>query len=894
MIIIIVQCRLDSSRLPRKALLPLGGRPLVAWTLAAMGQVPADHHILAVDEDSYQELAPVARECGWDIVAGAKDDVLERFCAVARKYGCVEPSDSVLRATADNPFLFYEAASLLLEEMKRQPVDYLTFTGLPHGSGVEVFSARSLIEACGSTDDAYDHEHVGPAFYRHPENFASVMLPSPTRWHHPDLRTTVDTYCDYRRCLRIVRQLSRSRWPAKPFTSEEILSAFSAPSVNRPVLCVPSVARGRGTGHLRRCLDLARKTGCDILIQQLPDSWVSREEKAGAAIPAELLDLIDEARGHGLEDWQLRNTVPEEGEYSLIVTDYFSLDRGLAQRLSCAAPILAIDEGSSNTSYCDYLLDIIPSHKLGRAPNLRNSNFISLPKNRREPAWKPEADSAESTEGAAGTEGEQPEPAGQNERYSRLFSKILVSTGGEDPAGLSLPAGLALGGLEKNVTVIVSHPEAARKLIPSQMQKFIRVVPPVANLREKLFQYDVVVTHYGFTAFEALAAGCGVILLGTTPLHQALGQKYGFASVSKDEITSDRFRELLEKPWLLYPRAGTVSCSSPEGERLEEFVVRAAHGSRILCPVCGKHPLSPNPLVARTPQRTFRRCAGCGMLYMGWTFEGVQPSYSSDYFFDDYKSQYGKTYLEDFDAIKNYGVRRMSIVDAIFLVRKGSRGKSRRNSSFTPSVLDIGCAYGPFLAAGAEAGWQVFGTDVCPSAVEHVQKTLRFPAVCASFPDFDPVKEFGIAQFEAVTMWYVIEHFRHLEPVLKAVSRILKKGGVFAFSTPSAAGVSARFSPERFFASSPADHYTLWEPKRAKDILRRFGFRVEKIISTGHHPERFPSIKGRRKGQEASDARASKAGTVASLSYSTLYGLSRCFRLGDTFEVYCIKTQELD
>ena len=144
-------------------------------------------------------------------------------------------------------------------------------------------------------------------------------------------------------------------------------------------------------------------------------------------------------------------------------------------------------------------------------------------------------------------------------------------------------------------------------------------------------------------------------------------------------------------------------------------------------------------------------------------------------------------------------------------------------------------------------------------------------------------------------MWYVIEHFRQLGPVLKAVSRILKKGGVFAFSTPSAAGVSARFSPESFFANSPADHYTLWEPKRTKDILRQFGFKVEKIISTGHHPERFPSFKSQTNSQEEEGSPVTgKKPSQGSLSYSSLYGLSRCFKLGDTFEVYCIKTEELD
>lgn len=880
MTIIIVQCRLDSSRLPRKALLPLGGRPLVAWTLASLRQVPADHYVLAVDQDSYHELEPVARDCGWDIFAGPKEDVLERFCDVASFYQCVEPSDIILRGTADNPFLFYEAATLLLEEMKKNPVDYLTFAGLPHGSGIEVFNARSLIEACGMTDDAYDHEHVGPALYRHPKDFASVMLPSPSQWHHPDLRTTVDTYRDYRCCLRIVSYLSNSRFPEKPYTSQEILSAFSATSVIHPVLCVPSVAKGRGTGHLRRCLDIAKKIKADILVQELSDSHFVQEEDV-PPIPKELLDLIDEARHHGLEDWQFRNKLPEEGEYSLILSDYFSLDRVLAQQLSSAAPLFAIDEGSTNTSYCDYLLDIIPSHRLGRVPNLRNGRFISLPKHRREPVWSSQKPAMDGS----------PEAGRTN---SQLFSKILVSTGGEDPAGLSMPAAIALGALEKNVTVIVSNPAESKKSVPGQLQRFIRVVPPVTNLREKLYQYDVVVTHYGFTAFEALAAGCGVILLGTSSLHQSLGQKYGFASIPQDSIGADTFQSLLEKPWLLYPAAEMEMSSQREEIELADFVVKAARGTRIVCPICQKHPIVPHPVVARTPERTFRRCSGCGIIYMSWTFEGIQPTYTSDYFFDDYKKQYGKTYLEDFATIKNHGVRRMSIIDALFLLKNGNRAKSRRATRFIPTILDIGCAYGPFLSAGADAGWQVFGTDISPSAVEYVQNELKFPALCTSFPNFNPVQEFGIDQFEAVTMWYVIEHFRHLEPVLKAVSKILKKGGVFAFSTPSAAGVSAIFNSESFFNNSPSDHYTLWEPKRARDILRKFGFKVERIVSTGHHPERFPSFKSQRKQMEAANATGSRPREAGSLSYSTLYGLSRCFKLGDTFEVYCIKTGEQD
>ena len=35
-VVVIVQCRLSSTRLPGKALLPLGGKTILEWTLASM------------------------------------------------------------------------------------------------------------------------------------------------------------------------------------------------------------------------------------------------------------------------------------------------------------------------------------------------------------------------------------------------------------------------------------------------------------------------------------------------------------------------------------------------------------------------------------------------------------------------------------------------------------------------------------------------------------------------------------------------------------------------------------------------------------------------------------------------------------------------------------------
>ncbi len=824
MTILVVQCRLSSTRLPGKALLPLGSKTVLDWTLAAMKQVKADDYYLATDSQSAEKLSPVALRNGFKVFEGPLEDVLERFCQLIEQTN----ADVVIRATADNPFLFFDSANSLIEQFNRRcqtsTCDYITYTGLPHGSGVEMFNAHSLLKARDLTNDPYDHEHVGPALYKHPENFTSVMLPAPSKWNKQELRTTIDTPVDYRRACAIVRALGGEG----PYSSEQIIGAFEADSIKYPVLCVPCVKKGKGTGHLRRCLSIAAGIGANVYIPENADL----EEKD---------EVIEAAVQDGFDKSQIVSVLPEKGEYALIVTDAFVLDRDFALKLSDAAPLVSIDEGSLNTDLCDYLLDIIPSYGLQRPANVSEPSYVTLPKNRREHKLCSTQD----------------------------IKNILVTVGGEDPADLVVPAAISYANLGYSVTAIVQEIQASRERVPSEILNRITFINPVHNLREQLFNYDVVVTHYGFTAFEAVAAGCGVVLLGTTPLHVNLARKYGFKCLSVQNINDLGAEYSLSKVEELYPDSPFAKAGDSKND-LGKFVRQLSKGHRLCCPVCtDSHKTFEDQIIARIKERTFRRCNTCGMLYMSFTSDCSNTSYNEKYFFDSYKKQYGKTYLEDFQAIKSQCIRRTTLIDFIF-----------RNSHklITPAVLDIGCAFGPFMDAANDAGWQVFGTDISKEAVSYVQEKLHYPASCAAFPAFDPVSEFGVSEFDAVTMWYVIEHFQNLDVVLKAVSKLLKTGGVFAFSTPSASGVSARFNTQSFFQNSPSDHYSLWEPARCSSILKKYGFKIEKIVSTGHHPERFPNLSGAKPN---------------SLKWAFYAAASRFFGLGDTFEVYCKKERDI-
>jgi spore coat polysaccharide biosynthesis protein SpsF len=196
---IVLQARLDSARLPEKALLPLDGKPLVYRVMEALNYVPADLRILACTEDSVSAFAPLAEEAGFHVFAGPKEDVLERFCMVISHFSLKR----VIRATGDNPFVFADAAAAINAEGAAINADYSGYAGLPYGAGVEAVSADALLRAGKEATALYDREHVCPYLYTHPELFSLHRPLAPLRWQGSNIRLTVDTQEDYEKAKEL-------------------------------------------------------------------------------------------------------------------------------------------------------------------------------------------------------------------------------------------------------------------------------------------------------------------------------------------------------------------------------------------------------------------------------------------------------------------------------------------------------------------------------------------------------------------------------------------------------------------------------------------------------------------------------------------------------------------
>lgn len=197
---VFVQARLASTRLPRKALAPLGGAPILEHVLRTCRRIDADVYALLTDSDSEEAFLPIAHACGFELFVGDPDDVLSRYVHAAERFDVT----TAVRATGDNPFVSARMADRIVRLHLDASADYSRFDGLPLGTGVEVVQAGALKVAASTSDDPYDREHVTPYLYCHPEAFHLNIVPAKREYRSTE-SVTIDTPEDLERVERMCR-----------------------------------------------------------------------------------------------------------------------------------------------------------------------------------------------------------------------------------------------------------------------------------------------------------------------------------------------------------------------------------------------------------------------------------------------------------------------------------------------------------------------------------------------------------------------------------------------------------------------------------------------------------------------------------------------------------------
>lgn len=216
-----VAVRMHSTRLPRKALLPLAGRPALThlFDRLRLAKSLASIVVCTSTHPDDEVLADLARASGIRWFRGSEDDVMGRFLDAAT----AEAADTIVRVTGDDLLVDPEMLDVAVEFHLARNADYTAYPGLPKGMETEIISVRAMRRAHELAEDPSFTEYM-TYYLRRPDVFRVSEMPVPERCRKT-LRLTLDTLEDYRVLQALFDGLYR---PGEVFGTEEVIRFMEA------------------------------------------------------------------------------------------------------------------------------------------------------------------------------------------------------------------------------------------------------------------------------------------------------------------------------------------------------------------------------------------------------------------------------------------------------------------------------------------------------------------------------------------------------------------------------------------------------------------------------------------------------------------------------------------
>lgn len=339
--------------------------------------------------------------------------------------------------------------------------------------------------------------------------------------------------------------------------------------------------------------------------------------------------------------------------------------------------------------------------------------------------------------------------------------------------------------------------------------------------------YSAVITYFGLTAFECIESKIPVILLSPTKYHNDLGIKceniffnLGFFEDINIEEAFYKINEFLFNFDLQneYREKSKNIESEKSIDRIKTIIDNIQYFKNIRCPFCESKNIE---IKNRNAESNLYKCKKCNSLFRKY-FIPISTDYSSKYFIEDYKNQYGKTYEEDEENLKALAKKRLKIINDI----KPS-GK----------ILDLGSAMGFFLKEASLNGYETEGIEISEYAANYCVNNLNLNVHNISLLDF----EYKEKEYDIITAWYVLEHINDFGKLLKKILFSLKEDGILALAMPNGNGISGRYN-KNYFKIVPLDHAFEINPKALDRFLKKYSLKRMHFENQSVYYNRFCDI----------------------------------------------------
>lgn len=217
----IIECRMGSSRLPGKVLLPILNKPALLLLIERIKKIiPSTKIILATTTNKKDdEIVNFAKKNKINFFRGSEKNVFKRVVDAANFYK-VDVINSVCGdCMLLDPKLVSEALKVFLKLKKVNQVDILTYDRLPHGFDCTIVDAKKLIESYKYVKN--DYEKDNPTFcLRKIKKYKKFHLIADKKIQNDDLSLALDFWEDY----ELINIIYNNLYNKKNFGIKKILN----------------------------------------------------------------------------------------------------------------------------------------------------------------------------------------------------------------------------------------------------------------------------------------------------------------------------------------------------------------------------------------------------------------------------------------------------------------------------------------------------------------------------------------------------------------------------------------------------------------------------------------------------------------------------------------------
>lgn len=195
-IVVIIQARMGSTRLPGKVLMDLAGKPAIQRVFERSCRISGIDEVIIATTLAERDnvLVEFCRSKGFPVYRGSEDDVLDRYYQSAKQLS----ADAIVRITGDCPLIDPCEVDKVVETFRNGRFDYVSNTQprmLPVGLDAGIGSFASFERSWQEAREKSEREHVTQYIRRHPDIFkiGSVAYDEDCSHH----RWTLDDQDDY-------------------------------------------------------------------------------------------------------------------------------------------------------------------------------------------------------------------------------------------------------------------------------------------------------------------------------------------------------------------------------------------------------------------------------------------------------------------------------------------------------------------------------------------------------------------------------------------------------------------------------------------------------------------------------------------------------------------------